>query len=117
MSTWSPDTRLEPYVRGIRPPFSQPWEAVDIIYCPFILSNNHWVAIFVHIVNGSMIVYDSKVSLHTDSQVFDQVQPLAYMLPRLLNKFGLKAKGLACSETPSPWPVSRMVNVPQQSKE
>ncbi|KAK9922218.1 hypothetical protein M0R45_030693 [Rubus argutus] len=115
MSTWSPDTRLEQYVRGMRPVFSQPWDAVDIIYVLFIMSNNHWVAIVVHIVNRCIIVYDSKVDLHTDSQLYDEVQPLAYMLPHLLNKFGLKAKGPACFDTPSPWSIRKMDNVPQQS--
>lgn len=117
MSTWSPDTRLEQYVRGMRPAFSQPWEAVDVIYVPFLISHNHWVAIVIDMVNCCMKLYDSYVRLNTDGQIRDCIQPIAYMFPHLLNKYGLAAKGNSNTGSLSPWPVTRADNVPQQSRE
>lgn len=117
MSTWSPDTRLEQYVRGLRPAFSLPWEAVDMIYVPFLVSHNHWVAIVIDMVNHSMKLYDSYVRLNTDGQMSDYIHPIAYMFPHLLNKYGLVAKGHSNTGLLTPWPVHRVDNVPQQSHE
>lgn len=117
MTTWCPDERLEPYVRGIRPSFSHPWDAIDIIYMPFLVSENHWLLIAIDLVNGSMKVYDSKINLHTEDELMDQLQPLMVMFPYLLDKYGVFEKRTSRTGLLSPWPISRVENVPQQTTE
>lgn len=122
MTTWCPDTRLEPYVRGITPSFSHSWDAIDIIYMPFLVSEHHWLLIAIDLVNSSMKVYDSKINLHTEDELMDQLQPLMVMFPYLLNKYGVFQKranrtGLLPPWHGCAWPISRVENVPQQTTE
>ena len=73
------------YANGLYPMPSIKWSEVDIIYVPINIRSMHWVLGVVHLPHRRIFVYDSLISINSDSRLKAAITPLARMLQCILH--------------------------------
>ena len=61
---------------------------VGVIYSPYHILGNHWVALEINLLHWCIYVCDCQPGLLTDAKLLDLLKPLSCMLPHVLRLHG-----------------------------
>lgn len=102
------------YLDGLLPKCcGKSWRGAKIIYSPFNIRNEHWVALRIDLAEGTVNVYDCNIPFTCDAELHTLLEPICNLLPALFRESGQFAHLGGVIE--SAFKVDRVRGIPQDS--